>query len=58
MEEMADFLDDEEFKSTGIHRGEVDIVMVPNKVFKNPKLTVGLGDIVSASSFALENALR
>lgn len=55
---LGEFLGSEEMKERGIHRGEFDTVVVPNKIFENPRLSVGLGDLISASSFALENALR
>ena len=55
---LGDFLEDERFCETGIHRDEFDIVMVPNKLYGDPQLTVGLGDVISSTSFAVENALR
>jgi ADP-dependent phosphofructokinase/glucokinase len=33
------------------------VVAVPNRVVPDPRGTVGIGDVVAASSFALENAL-
>ncbi len=54
---LGDSLGDQEFSETGIHRDEFDIVMIPNKLYKDPQLTVGLGDVISSTSFAVENAL-
>ncbi len=54
---LADSLGDEKFSSSGIHRNEFDIVLVPNKIYDDPELTVGLGDVISSTSFAVENAL-
>lgn len=34
------------------------VVLIPTKIVKEPKRTVGAGDIISAGSFALENALE
>jgi ADP-dependent phosphofructokinase/glucokinase len=34
-----------------------EVVAVPNRVVPNPQGTVGIGDAVAASCFALENAL-
>jgi len=36
---------------------DVDVVIVPNKIHPAPKFTVGLGDVISAGSFAIENLL-
>lgn len=57
-ERLGEYFHDEEFKESGVRKGRFDTVMVPNKIYENPKLSVGLGDVISASSFALENALR
>ncbi len=55
---LADSVQDQKLAATGVHRDEFDIVMVPNKLYEDPELTVGLGDVVSSTSFAVENALR
>ncbi len=55
---LADSLQDQKLVATGVHRDGFDIVMVPNKLYKDPQLTVGLGDVISSTSFAVENALR
>jgi len=36
-------------------KNKINAVVVPNKVNPNPKITVGLGDIVSSISFVIEN---
>ncbi|MCD6367506.1 MAG: hypothetical protein J7L45_00295 [Candidatus Aenigmarchaeota archaeon] len=45
----------EEFIKNG---NEFTVVVVPNKVNPDPKITVGLGDVVSGSSFVIENLLE
>ncbi|MFP4116059.1 MAG: ADP-dependent glucokinase/phosphofructokinase [Candidatus Aenigmatarchaeota archaeon] len=57
-EELGEYLSDENFKEEGIHSANFDIVLVPNKIYEDPELSVGLGDVISATSFAVENALR
>ena len=39
------------------NKEKLDVVIVPNKVNPNPKTTVGLGDVLSGGSFAIENLL-
>ncbi|MFP4117081.1 MAG: ADP-dependent glucokinase/phosphofructokinase [Candidatus Aenigmatarchaeota archaeon] len=55
---LGENLGNEKFAESGVYRDDFDIVMVPNKIYENPELSVGLGDVVSATSFAMENAIR
>lgn len=38
-------------------RDKINVVVVPNKINSIPKITVGLGDVISGGSFAIENLL-
>ncbi|HHW10222.1 MAG TPA: hypothetical protein GXX29_09635 [Firmicutes bacterium] len=50
--EIGAFLGDAGFASQGIGRwGEYEVIFLPTKVVPKPVLTVGLGDLISASSF-------
>jgi ADP-dependent phosphofructokinase/glucokinase len=45
----------EEFLETGIYEGEDHyLLVVPAHVIPNPVSTVGMGDTISSTSFALE----
>lgn len=58
IEKLAEHLNSNNLKKDFIHKNEeVEVVIVPNKVAKDPEYTVGLGDSVSSASFALENSL-
>ena len=54
MAELAQELEEEEFTKTGIAtKNGRRIILVPTKIVAKPVLTVGLGDLISSSSFIL-----
>ncbi|NLA57900.1 MAG: ADP-dependent glucokinase, partial [Firmicutes bacterium] len=54
MAELAQELEEEKFMETGIAtKNGRRIVLVPTKLVAKPVLTVGLGDLISSSSFIL-----
>ncbi len=54
MAELAQELEQEKFMETGIAaKNGRNIILVPTKIVAKPVLTVGLGDLISSSSFIL-----
>lgn len=59
VQQLSNYLSSKDLMKKRIYsKNDIDVVMVPNKVVDNPKYTVGLGDTVSSTTFAVENCLQ
>ncbi|MFB6088445.1 MAG: ADP-dependent glucokinase/phosphofructokinase [Candidatus Aenigmatarchaeota archaeon] len=56
---LSNYLENDNLAKKGlIKTPDYNLIMIPTKLVENPVETVGIGDVISSGSFALENALR
>ncbi|MFB6076163.1 MAG: ADP-dependent glucokinase/phosphofructokinase [Candidatus Aenigmatarchaeota archaeon] len=58
-ERLSNYLGNNELTKKGLIKNtDYNLIMIPTKLVENPEETVGIGDVISSGSFALENALK